>query len=98
MRLIDADDFKQKLLAKQFIGYGDYYSGAEAERDSIVDELNDAPTIETTHNAHWICGQDNQDTWYCSKCKTDILPADWFVTPIEEGYRYCPNCGAKMYI
>ena len=44
----------------------------------------------------WICGQDEQDEWYCSECKTGVLPADWFVTPIEDGQYYCPHCGAKM--
>ena len=96
MRMIDADAFKKNLLGRQYIGNGDYYSGAEAERDSIVDELDAAPTIALVWNGRWIQGQDDQDEWYCSECKTGVLPADWFVTPIEEGYKFCPNCGAKM--
>lgn len=96
MRLIDADAFKEILLNKQYIGYGDYYNGAEAERNSIVDELDAAPTVEPERCGRWICGQDEQDEWCCSECKTGVLPADWFVTPIEDGYHYCPHCGAIM--
>ena len=39
MRPIDADTFKKILLSRQYLGDGDYYNGAEAARDSIVEEL-----------------------------------------------------------
>jgi DNA-directed RNA polymerase subunit RPC12/RpoP len=98
MRPIDADAFKEKLLHRQHVGDGDYYNGAEAERDSIVEELDDVPTIELERRGYWIRGSDDQDAWCCSECGADVLPADWYTDPIEEGYHYCPNCGAKMEI
>lgn len=96
MRAIDADKFKESLLARRHIGYGDYYNGAEAERDSIVEELDAQPTIATEKVGHWICGYHDTDGWYCSECKEDVMAADSEGTPISFGYFYCPNCGAKM--
>ena len=96
MRMIDADSFKEKLLRRKHIGCGEYYSGMEAERDSIVDELDDEPTVNVGRCGRWVCGYDEQDEWTCSECKKGVLPADWFVTPMEEGYQYCPYCGTKM--
>lgn len=98
MRPMDADAFKEKLLSRQHIGDGDYYNGAEAERDSIVEELDNMPTIRLERQGCWIRGSDDQDDWYCSECRVGVLPADWYANPTEEGYHYCPNCGAKMKI
>lgn len=32
--------------------------------------------------------------WTCSNCKDSIIMYDG--TPMENGYKYCPQCGAKM--
>lgn len=44
----------------------------------------------------WICGNDDQDSWYCSECGYTALPADDDCTPYELEMHYCTRCGAKM--
>lgn len=47
--------------------------------------------------AHWNMDEDavgNPIVWTCSNCKDSIIMYDG--TPMENGYKYCPKCGAKM--
>lgn len=56
MELIDREAFRRDLLSLTYYGDGDYYSGREAERDSIIDRLNEQPTIDAApvvHGEEW---------------------------------------------
>lgn len=60
----------------------------------------DAPTIgpETLRPvAHWVNEEDavgDPIIWTCSNCKESIVIYDG--TPMENEYKYCPMCGARM--
>lgn len=46
---------------------------------------------------HWDMEEDavgDSIIWTCSNCKDSIIMYDG--TPMENGYKYCPQCGAKM--
>ena len=47
-------------------------------------------------HGRWICGNDDQDSWYCSECGHGVLPADDDCTPYELEMNFCERCGAKM--
>ena len=47
--------------------------------------------------AHWDMEEDavgDPIVWTCSNCKDSIIMYDG--TPMENGYKYCPMCGARM--
>lgn len=47
--------------------------------------------------AHWDMGEDavgDPIVWTCSNCKDSIIMYDG--TPMENGYKYCPHCGARI--
>lgn len=47
--------------------------------------------------AHWDMEEDavgDSIVWTCSNCKDSIIMYDG--TPMENGYKYCPHCGAKI--
>lgn len=57
---------------------------------SAYREINNAPTVKERPTGEWIEHYDCQDgfTWLtCSRCMFKAY---------EEGYTYCPNCGAEM--
>lgn len=89
-RLIDADKiFDGKLLMVRAEAY-------DAVHD-VIEEINNAPTVdaEPVRHGHW-CFEEFPDGYYhweCSECKK------WFKEDsmqIDEEWKYCPNCGAKM--
>lgn len=84
MRLIDADRLKENFKL------GRWY-----QSDTILDEIEDAETIEAepVRHGHWIV-----DT----KFGNDIMSGSTIVICSECGHgtmsgqsQYCPNCGAK---
>lgn len=46
MALIERETIRRELLSLTYYGDGDYYIGREAERDAIIDHLNEQPTID----------------------------------------------------
>lgn len=47
--------------------------------------------------AHWDMEEDavgDPIVWTCANCKDSIIMYDG--TPMENGYKYCPHCGAKI--
>lgn len=47
--------------------------------------------------AHWDMEEDavgDPIIWTCSNCKESIVMYDG--TPMENGYKYCPMCGARI--
>ena len=82
---------------------GGYYGGAQPPMVALLDPEDAVSAIENLPSAEvepvkkgkWI--YDNQFHWYrasCSECGykrvTDIKAEKW------NGWKYCPNCGAKM--
>lgn len=100
MRLIDADKIPplpdMSDCAYEGSEYQAYKSGAEYGR-GLVD---DAPTIDPESlrpTAHWINEEDGAGDpiiWSCSSCKEPIVLYEG--TPMENEYKYCPTCGARM--
>lgn len=60
MALIEREAFRRELLSLTYYGDGNYYSGREAERDSIIDRLNEQPTIDPIKAAGGC---------YCRECR-----------------------------
>ena len=90
MRLIDADQFKAKLLS-----FMDRKSTTPSDTDCILDGvlnlLEEQPT-ETSESwvkhGHWKFAKDVYIS--CSVCDATILLFN------AENPNYCPHCGAKM--
>ena len=60
----------------------------------MIDELEDAPTIEERKKGKWEKIRDSYCAWSCSVCKEIVI-----AMPEQMGrplYDYCPNCGADM--
>ena len=63
-------------------------------------EVNNAPTLDVkpTVHAHWIPYEsetgEGSNTYKCSACGEIQMLIDG--TPKENGWNYCPHCGAKM--
>ena len=87
MRLIDADQFKAKLLS-----FMDRKSTTPSDTDCILDGvinlLEEQPTIDPVKHGHWKFAKDVYIS--CSVCDATILLFN------AENPHYCPNCGAKM--
>lgn len=91
MRLIDADQFKAKLLS-----FMDSKVTTPSDTDCILDGvlnlLEEQPTIKPVKHGHWQESKCLNDCfWVCSCCK---FPSQAIAAP--QLYKYCPNCGAKM--
>ncbi len=83
MRLIDAD-----ALADTLNELGVPY------RADVQLAIFESPTIDATPIRHgrWVKNDPHCDglafLWNCSECGEES----------DEGYRYCPACGARMYV
>ena len=86
-RLIDADQFKAKLLS-----FMDRKSTTPSDTDCILDGvinlLEEQPTIDPVKHGHWEFAKDVYVS--CSVCGVTILLFN------AENPNYCPHCGAKM--
>lgn len=66
----------------------------------VLDVINDTPTIDPENLrpvVHWDMEKDavgDPIIWTCSNCKDSIVMYDG--APMENGYKYCPHCGARM--
>lgn len=64
-----------------------------------ADEIVDLLAEQEREVSEWLedsdPGQEYGTTWACRKCMHSIhKPYIW--NPHGNGYKYCPNCGAKM--
>lgn len=90
MRLIDADQFKAKLLS-----FMDRKAPTPSDTDCILDGvlnlLEEQPTIYPVKHGHWINIDAKFENMYvahqCSICKSEFL---------GDASNFCPRCGAKM--
>ena len=88
-RLIDADQFKAKLLS-----FMDRKSTTPSDTDCILDGvlnlLEKQPTIDPVKHGYWV-QRNSVGSATCSICNGLI-----FNYYDNENHNYCPNCGAKM--
>ena len=59
----------------------------------------EAPTVDAVEVVHgeWACVNESENVWMCTGkdgCGNEILLLEG--TPKDNGWNYCPNCGAKM--
>ena len=83
MRIIDADALRAEL---EHYDKDEHLMWCELDMYKVVDAQ---PTIERPHG-EWIENYDKTDgfTWLtCTRCMCKAY---------EEGYNFCPNCGADM--
>ena len=88
MRLIDADALPKEI------------SWDKIENTAFWETINEQPTIdaEPVKHAHWIPDEretgEGSNTYKCSACGEIQMLIEG--TPNENGWKYCPHCGAKM--
>lgn len=97
---------REKAIAKIKAAYCcgcENYNGVRCRACQImdaIDVLEDEPAVVPDVMrpvAHWNMDEDavgDPIVWTCSNCKDSIIMYDG--TPMENGYKYCPQCGAKM--
>lgn len=89
MKLIDADALRREIQQITFHGNGGILT---------VMAINKAPVIDAEPVRHGKWKQwdedDYGDTYECTSCGEAFVMLEG--SPIENGYHYCPYCGAKM--
>ncbi len=91
MRLIDADALMNQL--EREVELADDWKTAH----EIANVVKYFPTIEPQRmRGRWetIEGWDGDEVYRCSECGEEYVLIDG--TPKENGYHFCPNCGADM--
>ena len=99
VRLIDASKIENQKIhyrSKQKENVELFLGGAMA----VMGMIHNAPTIDPESLrpvAHWNLEEDavgDPIIWTCSNCKDSMVMYDG--TPMENAYKYCPYCGARM--
>lgn len=93
MRLIDADKLKSELFDADWMMDNDEHMVEKiVERQPTVD-------AEPVRSAVWRRKDKEQALfgveWECTNCR-DTIALNGLMTPIGNGFRFCPYCGAKM--
>lgn len=92
MRAIDADKLEEL--------WAGISPGATVHPDSVIDTIKRAKIIKDVNqvHTHWIpCENETgegSNTYKCSACGEIQMLIDG--TPKENGWKYCPHCGARM--
>lgn len=88
-----ASDLIYREDAKVFVRHACY------KKFNPIDYLDEVPAADVVEVQHgrWEHNDDGygcENLWWCSACKKEfVLIAG---TPCDNGYYYCPNCGADM--
>lgn len=99
VRLIDASKIENQKIhyeSEQKENVELFLGGAMA----VMGMIHNAPTIDPESLrpvAHWDMEEDavgEPIIWTCSNCKESIVMYDG--APMENVYKYCPMCGARM--
>ena len=91
-KYIRADLLMNKIARSAF------FSAAEKGKVCVVIDKEPGENVNPVVHAHWIpdeieTGEDS-NTYKCSACgEIQVLI---YGTPKENGWNYCPHCGAKM--
>ena len=66
--------------------------------ESFYDALQTIPAADVAPVKHgcWISLDDYFEDAQCSECGDALVIGDCSFNDFCEGYKYCPNCGAKM--
>ena len=97
-RLIDASALRKRI--EMNLRASNPFTIEECCYKDALNSVDEAPTIdpETLRPvAHWDMEEDavgDPIIWTCSNCKDSIVMYDG--APMENGYKYCPMCGARM--
>lgn len=97
-RLIDANALHKRI--EMNLRASNPFTIEECCYKDALNSVDEAPTIDPKTLrpvAHWNMDEDavgDPIVWTCSNCKDSIIMYDG--TPMENGYKYCPKCGAKM--
>lgn len=104
MRAIDADELIEFINDKISDGSEDPASQYTIIRDETLMEIGgkvksmETVDAEPVKHAHWIpCENETgegSNTYKCSACGEIQMIIDG--TPKDNGWKYCPHCGAKM--
>ena len=97
MRLVDADEFKEKLgfLQKECEANQNYMTGViHGAFQCCIEVIDKQPTIEPVERGAWVEDICCNDIVICNACGNEAYFG------LDEGtyvlFDYCPNCGAKM--
>lgn len=83
-----------KIKAKVISGEPVLFSEATQHEIFFLLELEPSEDVEPVTHAHWVpCEDEYEDEYKCSACGGTQFFA---MTPQNEGWEYCPECGAKM--
>ena len=94
MRLIDADQFKAKLLSLMN-SKAPTPDEIDCILDGVLNLLEEQSTIDPVKHGHWVF---TGRTYKCSNCylkEYNAVEADLCDMPLLN-FKYCPHCGAKM--
>ena len=111
MRRIDADELKTAIEDRiDHIPSNDYDEGWNAALNTAIDEIDNAPTVETSKIEHKAYNEGFKDGVE-QGIKLSETPGEWINQFIggnecvmcsecklhfDIGTNYCPNCGADM--
>lgn len=99
MRPIDADALEKTLRDWIRDHWTEAFTGDDAGLE-FADMIEHAETIEQSPiaHAHWIPDEsetgEGSNTYKCSACGG--IQTIIYGTPKENGWKYCPSCGAEM--
>lgn len=98
MRPIDAEHLKHEVnRIDGFAGCADVSEKTLIGFNMMIDLEPTVGTVPVVH-AHWIPCEDKtgegSNTYKCSSCGGIQILIDG--TPKENGWEFCPHCGAKM--
>ena len=87
-KYIRADLFMNKIAGSAF------FSAAEKGKIRAAIENEPGEDVTPVVHAHWVaCEDEYEEEYKCSACGGIQFFA---MTPQDEGWEYCPHCGAKM--
>lgn len=89
MRLIDADKAYEVLT-----GY--YNHKLDVQHIALIDALSKVPSVEAEPVRYGFWFYNPYGHYECSICHEELFHDDGWVKCIRT--RYCPHCGAKMYM
>lgn len=101
MRLIDSVALIKEMYHKSFEvsdGRNVWKSGLWIRYQIFEEAIRNAPIIDAVPVRHGKWKQWDsygfEDTYKCTACGESFVLIEG--TPITNGYKYCPNCGARM--
>ena len=76
--------------------YDRVHIGTPGGARKLIAEAHTVDAVEVVHG-EWVCVNESENVWMCTGkdgCGDEILLLEG--TPKDNGWSFCPNCGAKM--